>query len=109
MVDEDPNSASHLYMRSLSVLSFEHEIRLLRDKQRNNRLIVICPRLEDWLVRSTRESSLKMTDFGFESDNGRNLHREIVNRLDNVKRLASALLEHKNPRMLRLQSLVNAP
>ena len=106
MVDEDPDSAPHAYMRTLVENSWQHNTRVLDDTLRNNRLVVINPRLEEWLVQSAKSASLKMTDFGFEDDNGLHLHREINHRLDNVKRLVEALLEVRNPRILRLQSLI---
>ena len=106
MVDEDPDSAPQPYMKSLVEQSWQHGIRVLQDTQRNNWIIVISPRLEEWLVQSAKGTGLKMTDFGFESDNGLYLHREINQRLDNVKRLAEALLAAENPPILRLQSLI---
>ena len=99
MVDEDPGAATQHYMKTLAEKSMEHEIRVLYDSQRKNRLVVICPRLEEWLVRSAKSSELKMTDFGFESDNGLHLHREINHRLSNVERLVNALLTARNPRI----------
>jgi hypothetical protein len=106
MVDEDPDTAPQPYMKTLAEETWEHSIRVLRDPQRNNRLVVISPRLEEWLVQSAKSAGLKMTDFGFESDSGLHLHREINQRLDNLKRLIEALLAAKNPRILRLQSLI---
>lgn len=106
MVDEDPDSAPLSYMRSLPQRSWEHGIRVLTDKERGNRVVVLSPRLEEWLVESTKSAGLKMTGFGFESDNGLQLHREINQRLRNEQRLIEALLEAKNPRIIRLQSLL---
>ncbi len=106
MVDEDPDSAPHPYMRNLVEHSWQHSTRVLEDTLRNNRLVVISPRLEEWLVQSAKSANLKMTDFGFENDNGLHLHGEINHRLDNVRRLVEALLEAKSLRILRLQSLI---
>jgi hypothetical protein len=108
MVDEDPDTAPQRYMKSLDENPVEHEIRVLYDSQRQNRLVVICPRLEDWLVQAAKSSGLKMTDFGFESDNGRQLHREINHRLENLDRLVNKLLSAQNSRILRLQSLIKS-
>jgi len=47
-----------------------------------------------------------MTDYGFGSDNGVRLHAEINQRLGNVARLVSSLLEHKSRRLLYLKSLL---
>ena len=95
------------YMRDFGRIARRStEIRVLYDSQRDNRLVVFCPRLEEWLVQSAKSSGLKMTDFGFGSDNGRHLHGEINERLPNVKRLVGALLSAKNLRILHLQSLI---
>jgi nitrogen regulatory protein PII-like uncharacterized protein len=106
MVDEDPGAAPHPYMKKLVAEPVEHEIRVLHDLERKNRLIVICPRLEEWLVQSAKNSGLKMTDFGFESDKGPRLHRKINHRLPNVERLVKALLSARSSRILRLQALI---
>jgi hypothetical protein len=106
MIDEDPGAVLHSYMKGLVEKPVEHDIRVLDDLQRQNQLVVICPRFEDWLVKTAKHGGLNMTDFGFGSDNGNFLHREINHRLPNVERLVKALLSAKNPRILRLQSLI---
>ena len=106
MVDEDPGTAPLRYMKSLEGETMEYDVRVLDDSQRQNRIVVICPRLEDWLVQSAKSGGLKMTDFGFESDNGRHLHREINHRLENLTRLVNQLLLVRNSRILRLQGLI---
>jgi len=106
MIDQDPDTAPMPYMKTLAEQHVEHDIRVLSDSQRNNRLVVICPRLEEWLVKSAKDGGLKMTAFGFESDSGRHLHGQIKDRLPNVERLVGALLSARNPRILRLQSLI---
>lgn len=106
MVDEDPGSAVPTYFKSLVEKNWEHSVRLLVDKARNNRIVVISPRLEEWLVQTTRSAGLKLTDFGFESDNGVRLHAEINQRLGSLGRLVEALLKAQNPRILKLQSLL---
>jgi hypothetical protein len=106
MIDEDPGAAIPHYMKTLTEEGPEHGIRVLFDSVRKNRLVIVCPRLEDWLVQSAKNSGLKMTDFGFENDNGLCLHREINHRLANVERLAKALLSARDSRILRLQALI---
>lgn len=106
MVDEDPFAAPQPYMKTLKEQSWEYGIRVLDDTRRKNRVVVISPRMEEWLVQSAKNAALKMTDFGFEDDNGLHLHREINQRLDNVRRLIEALVAAKSPRVLRLQSLI---
>jgi hypothetical protein len=107
MIDEDPNTAPHPYMKNLVESGLEHQIRVLSDPERRNRLVIICPRFEDWLVESAKTSGLKMTDFSFESNTGRGLHREINHRLEKLESLVNKLLSLRNSRILKLQSLIN--
>jgi hypothetical protein len=106
MVDEDPGSALPPYLKSLAERSWEHGIRVLLDEKRNNRMIMLSPRLEEWLVQAAKGVGLKMTDFGFGNDNGLQLHAEINQRLENLERLVEALIAAKSPRVLRLQALL---
>lgn len=108
MVDEDPGSALHPYMRSLKEESWEYGIRALVDGERKNRLVVITPRLEEWLVQTAKDAGLKMTDFGFQSDKGLFLHKEINQRLPNLANLTASLVSARSRRILRLQSLINS-
>jgi len=106
MVDEDPGSAVPSYMKSLVAEDWGYGIRVLVDKVQNNRVIVLTPRLEEWLVQTTKAAGLKLTDFGFNSDNGVQLHAEINQRLGSLEHLIEALLKAKNPAILKLQSLL---
>jgi len=109
MVDEDPGSAEPPYLKSLTKLSWEHGIRVFSDPQRNNRIIMLSPRLEEWLVQSAKRAGLKLTDFGFASDNGIQLHGEINQRLGSLEKLVKALLSVQSPQLLRLQTWLTQP
>ena len=106
MVDEDPGSAVPAYLRSLAEQSRAYGLRVLADKDRLNRVVLLSPRLEEWLVQAARDSGLKMSDFGFDSDSGVRLHGEINQRLGSLQRLVEALLSAGNHRIHRLQSLL---
>jgi hypothetical protein len=106
MVDDDPGVSKPAYFKCLAELKWDHGIRLLDDKARGNRIVVLSPRLEEWLVQSVKQSGLKMTDYGFGSDNGVQLHAEINQRLESLGKLAAGLLERKNQRLLYLQSML---
>lgn len=108
LVDEDPGSLPPSYMKPLIQESWEHEVRLLLDTSKHNRVVVLSPRLEGWIVRTAKSAGLKMTDFGFDSDDGVKLHGEINQRLGSLSRLVETLIEAKNPRILRLRSLLLA-
>jgi hypothetical protein len=101
LVDEDPGTIPPPYLKSLVEQSWAHGVRALADKERANRVLVLSPRLEEWLVQGAKDAGLKMTDFGFDSDNGRLLHAEINQRLGSLRRLIEALLAANSPRLLR--------
>jgi hypothetical protein len=106
MIDEDPHAEHPPYLRRLAERSWEHEIRELWDEARQNRVVVLSPRLEDWVVATANAAKRKMTDFGFESDSGVKLHGEINQRLKSLKSLLESLLAARSPRILRLQALL---
>jgi hypothetical protein len=105
LIDEDPGSAVPSYLKSLVVVSKQDDLRVLEDPQSGNRLIILCPRLEDWLVRTAQQGGLQMRDFGL-SERPRDLHGEINHRLEGLRRLLESLLEAKSARLLRLRGLL---
>jgi hypothetical protein len=106
LLDEDPGSGRAPYLLNLVEESWEHEVRLLLDEERNNRVVVISPRFENWLVRTAKDAGLNMTGFGFDSDQGIKLHSEINHRLGSLKKLVESLVEKRSKRILRLQQLL---
>ena len=106
LVDEDPGSAEPAAMKQFSEVSINHDVRLKINKSRKNRLIVLCPRLEPWLIKSAKAAGVKMDEFGL-SENVQVLDSMINHRLQNVERLLAALLSAPSPRLLYLKSLLN--
>ncbi|MGA2542477.1 MAG: hypothetical protein ABSG78_13060 [Verrucomicrobiota bacterium] len=106
MVDDDPGVTKPAYFKCLVESKWDQGIRLLDDKERGNRIVILSPRLEEWLVQSAKQSGLKMTDYGFGSDNGVQLHAEINQRLESLAKLVSSLLASKSQRLLYFQSVL---
>lgn len=105
MIDEDPDSAQPPYLATLSKESDEHDVRVLLDRARGHRVMIIRPRLEEWLIKTAAASGLKMADFGF-SDRGNELHREINSRLSKLEELIAALAERRSSRLDHLRKLI---
>jgi hypothetical protein len=105
MVDEDFGSAEPRTLKQYVQVSDTHDLRLKIGKGGKNRLVVVCPKLEDWLIKTARMASVKMTVFSM-SENPRELHADINTRLPNLERLLQELLEVKSPRLLHLKSLL---
>jgi hypothetical protein len=106
LVDEDPDAQSSPYLKSLREENRSHDLTVLMDDKRGNRVVVISPRLEEWLVQTTRTAGLRLTDFGFDSDNGVRLHSEINQRLESLEKVLAQLLALKDKRTLRLSELL---
>ena len=103
LLDEDPKALQPPYLDDLQVASEEHEIRVYHDQKGNHRIVVLRPRFEEWLIRTTEIAGIKMSDFGL-SSRGNDLHREINSRIHNLERLLDELMRQKNPRLIYLKA-----
>ena len=68
LVDEDPGSNPPSYFEALKHLSNDNQIRLLHDEKNKNYLIVLCPRLEEWVLRVAREREIDISKYGLSND-----------------------------------------
>ncbi len=105
LVDEDPASVQPRYLLSLKVVNEEPALglRLLHDPQRDNRVVVLCPELESWLVRAARDSRIDLDDYGLRSEPVA-LHRMIN---DNLRKLEQVFIDLQGcDRFSRLRSLL---
>ncbi len=105
LVDEDVGSAEPTTLREFVELTSAHDVKLKLHKAQNNRLIVICPRLEPWLIKTAKAAGLKMDKFSL-SDNIQEFDSLINYRLPKVEQLLRKLLEAQSPRLLRLKALL---
>ena len=107
LVDEDFGSPEPRTLSEFVELSASHDVKWKTDQTRNNRLVVVCPKLEDWVIKTARAASLKMADFNL-SEDPRELHADINHRLLNLERLLNELLAQQSPRLLHLKALLAA-
>jgi hypothetical protein len=105
MVDEDFGSAEPRTLSHYVQVSDSYDLRLRIEKGRNNRLVVVCPKLEDWIIKTAKTASLKMAKYSL-SENPRDLHADVNTRLPNLERLLQELLELRSPRLLHLKTLL---
>lgn len=102
VVDEDPGRPTSRFFQRFEELSgFDGcSLRVLRYTKRNNYLIVLSPRLEEWLLGAAKECSVRLRTYGLPEEPVR-LHELINFRLDRVERL---VVDPKG-RSVRLRSL----
>jgi hypothetical protein len=105
LVDEDPYSAQNTYFKNCHQISFSHHVRELQDKKRGNKLIVLCPKLEDWILYACSQNSIKPATFGL-SKTGNDLHKEINYKLSNFERLIQALTGNGSAELKHLKDLL---
>ncbi len=70
MVDEDPASTQHpdLKVAYRKVESAEGLCLLTRQGSGGQKLVMICPKLEDWLIERAKSSGIRPEDYGLPSD-----------------------------------------
>ena len=105
MVDEDPeNWQGERELRDYTEKEHAEGLRLLSHRgNTGQRLIVICPKLEDWLIQRARMSKVKPEDYGLLSDPDRLHSRVRYERKDGFQRFIKELMNHhdKGMRLLR--------
>jgi len=86
LVDEDPLNPQPSYIGKLKFLSRGHGIKLLVDEKNQNYLIVLCPRLEDWVLNVAKQASIDVLTHGLPNDPNK-LHEALNIKLDRFRDL----------------------
>lgn len=109
MIDEDPMAPQTTYLASLLVVADESKcnLRVLTDVPRGHKVIIICPRLEEWIIQVSVGKQVDMGHFGLTSK-ASTLHKLITSRLDQFNNLVSHLLDQQAEPILHLQRLLNS-
>lgn len=102
MVDEDPGAAQPKYFNQLRETDHQHNIKIYNDPANRSKLIVICPRLEDWIIKACQLSDIKPSEFGF-SNKPNELHKNINFRLEPLGDLIRKLIEVKSAPVMFLR------
>lgn len=109
IVDEDPTETTPVELARMWFMSdfMESGLKVYLDRRRGNRAIVICPRLEEWLIQAANGVGLKLSEPRYNLPQSPNaLHREINRDLRKLERLTDALLAAHSPSILKLQELL---
>ena len=76
LVDEDPQTRQPKYISNLgNPVHFEHNIKIFIDGAKSNKIIMLLPRLEEWLYNTAKSNRINPVDFGLPS-NPDDLHKE---------------------------------
>ena len=109
IIDEDPSSSEPRSLQRFQEIDSKdnenHEIKLLFNHATNNRLIVIRPRLEEWILKSSRLAGIDVRDYNLPRDADR--FKELINiNLDKFEKLLKSLTE-KSERLNFLSDLLS--
>lgn len=108
MVDEDRGSVKPPFFSNFqreTVEKFGIESFYIPDS--NTRLIIIKPRLEEWILECAALSKIKPRQFSF-PDNGHEFKKVINHRLRQFEKMVRELIEKQNPAALRhLKELID--
>jgi hypothetical protein len=84
----------------------EQGLLLLADMARDNRLVVLRPRLEEWILAAANEAGLDVRAYGLPRT-PRQLHGAINTNLDKFERLLHVLGARLSPRLKTLGELLS--
>ena len=109
MIDEDPTSNQPDYLNEMNAQeAFSNMgLRVLSDELRGNKAVVLCPKLEDWVIRGANEAGISLGDRRYNLPNTANaLHRVINAEHRKLERLVQDLAD--TPRFRALRRLLQA-
>jgi len=95
MIDQDPHTVhSRKYIERFREVEYPERFRLkvLHHNRSNNRLIVLCPRLEEWIIAASGESNIHLNRYNL-SHNPEQLHAIINIKTDQFQRLVKELMQ----------------
>lgn len=111
MVDEDPNSPRPIQFGQMVVRDNYDQLglRVYGGDARHNRVILLRPRLEEWLLRAARDARLDVSGRQYNlPPSPARLHREINLDLSKVERLIDDLIAAEFLPIHQLRDLLTA-
>ena len=111
LIDEDPGAIVPPYVRRLRQTAggedmIEDGLTVLDDSARGNRVVIVCPRLEGWVLAAAKEVGTNVRAYGLPTGE-LELHRQVNERLDQFSGLLEALKSERSPRLSRLGKLLS--
>ena len=92
LVDDDPFSIQPPYLKRLHVKEnlSNYWLKVLNDNSNNNSLIILYPRLEEWILKAAKEARVDVRRYGL-PDDGDKLHRMINTNINKFEKLVGDL------------------
>ena len=97
IIDEDPWSIQppHLQKFTQRQNLKRHNLKILHQSSKNNTLIMVCPRLEEWILDAAKEANINVREYNLPND-ATKLHKQINIKTDKLERLLIDLKQESN-------------
>jgi hypothetical protein len=104
VIDEDPYSPETIsikkQLKNWKLVYNTNGIKVWYNKNRKNYLIMLCPRLEDWILRILREEKIDITEYGLPKDSEK-LHEVINTKLISFEKLLQDISKSRTLKILQ--------
>ncbi len=104
IIDEDPGSPQPSFLKRFKLKQdlSQWGLKVYKESSSEKSLVVISPRLEDWLLRAGKESGISFKEYSL-PENAERLHKVINTNLEKLKLILKDLLKRENKRLLKLK------
>jgi len=102
IIDEDPGSIQPPHLQKFKEKQdlTSYKLKILHQKSKNNTVIVLRPRLEDWILDASREANIDPEKYSLPNDPTK-LHQQINIQIDKFQKLVKDLAKSKRLRELK--------
>lgn len=90
LMDEDPQATQPRYFKELQPVNERHRVRVLQDPRRAHLVLLLCPRLEEWILAIATGMGMNVEDWNLPSD-AKELHKIRNDRLPQFENLVREL------------------
>jgi len=103
IIDEDPLSHQPTLLSKFKERQnlTRYGIKIFHQKDENNLLIMLCPRLEDWILKAAHETNINLKKYGLPGDS-KKLHEQINVKTENFQKLINDM-RAKSERLKKLK------
>ena len=110
IVDQDPETTQSRpkLMNEFQLVEKEYRVIVYFHRSSKNKLIILCPGLEGWVLKAAEASKINVADFKLPKKPS-SLHNVVNNHLSSFEKLINELIARQNPSILYLQTLLTHP
>jgi hypothetical protein len=105
IIDEDPGSGQPKFLKQFQIVEERFNVRKLYKANTNQTILVIKPRLEEWITGQCAQSRVNLGDFHLPG-NPKRLKEDINLKLDRFRALLNELLRRNNPGLQYLLQII---